>query len=151
MSYAQAMNSLAAAFRRSPPGARPRAGKVAGLTVRWRIVPLVFGIIALPALCAAQVHPEILIGCDGESNLVGRFNESRPYLLPASRFPGIEGYADGMPGFASLAEARPIEHFFPPDAQSKLVFVLVGADHGVAVWNDHGTGLMRAGETFLGS
>src|ERR1041385_6431788 len=81
-------------------------------------------------------HPEIVVACDAKGNLVARF-DAWPFRL--GRFPGMSGFAAGMPGFSSLWEALPEEALYPPDAQSDLAFVLVNVDEGMAVMNDHGT------------
>ena len=97
---------------------------------------------------AAQAHPEYFLGFDGSGKLVVKHDASRAHPLPGSRFPGIEGYADALPGVSTLLAAKPAEDFFPPDPTSKLEFVLLGADDGMAVWNDRGTGTMQPGQTF---
>ncbi len=106
----------------------------------------VFAVLASDS--AAQAHDEIVVGCNAAGKLVARFDETKLYPLPASPIPGIEGYAHALPGFASALDAKPGEDFFPPDPRSNLVFVLEGADEKTAVWNDHGTGPMSAGEIF---
>src|SRR5262245_45202049 len=83
---------------------------------------------ALAPRAAAQVHPEIVVGVNGAGKLVARYDEKKPYPLIASRFVGIEGYGDAIPGLSSLFEAKPNEDFFPPDPKSSLVLVLEGAD-----------------------
>jgi hypothetical protein len=105
----------------------------------------VFALLLQAAGAAIPGHPEIVVACDAKSNLVAQF-DSWPFRL--SRFPGVSGYAAGMPGFASLFEALPQEGLFPPDPQSDIVFVLVDADAGMAVLNDHGSAPMQPGESF---
>lgn len=102
----------------------------------------------LSPIALAQAHPELVVGCDSTGKLVATFDATKPHPLPASRFDGIEGYADAMPGFMSVFVAKPAEDLFPADPQSKLVFVLVDADAGITVWNDHGTAPMKPGDTF---
>ena len=97
---------------------------------------------------AAAAHQEIVVGCDSKSNLVAKFDNATPFPLAVSRFTGIEGYAEAIPGFSSAGLAEPDKDFFPLDAQANVVFVFEGADAGAAVWNDHGSGLMRPGEAF---
>ena len=111
---------------------------------RWLAVMLALAPCVVDALPG---HPEIVVACDSKSNLVAVF-DAGPLPLPVSRFPGMPGYADAMPGISSLFQATPEKGHFPPDPQSKIVFVFEGADEGMAVWNDHGSALMRAGETF---
>ena len=77
-----------------------------------------------------------------------RDDATAPFPLPASRFPGIEGYAEVFPGFSTAIGARAAADFLPVDPAADLVFVLEGADEGLAVWNDHGTATMKAGESF---
>lgn len=108
--------------------------------------PAILSALAPPA--AAQVHPELVVGCDAAQKLVVKFDAEKAYPLPASRFDGIDGYADAMPGFMSLFVARAGEDFFPADPQSNIEFVLVAADAGIAVLNDHGTGPMSVNQTF---
>ncbi len=103
---------------------------------------------ALAAHSAAQPHPEIVVGVDGSGRLVARVDPERLHPLAASRFPGIDGYADAFPGFSSLFEARPDDGLLLADPASSLEFVLLAADEGLAVWNDHGTGPMQVGESF---
>ena len=95
-----------------------------------------------------QLHPEFVIGSDKSGKLVVRFDASKPSPLPVSRFPGIDGYAEGLPGFLSLLEPMPEAGLTPPDPSSHIVFVLVGADEGIGVLNDHGSASMKIGETF---
>lgn len=105
----------------------------------------------LPAVAAAQVpsiHPEIQVGCDASGKLVVKFFASKPFPLAASRFPWTEGYADAVPGIATIYESVPDQGWFTADPASRLVMVLEGADDGITCWNDRGTGTMRAGETF---
>src|SRR6185503_15249183 len=66
----------------------------------------------------------------------------------ASRFVGIDGYADGIPGFYSLSAEMPDQGLFALDPAADVVLVLIGADEGIGVWNDRGSGLMRPGESF---
>ncbi len=103
---------------------------------------------ALASLAAAQAHPEFVVACDASSKLVVTFDAEKPYPLPASRLDGIEGYADAMPGFLSVFVVRKGENILPLDVKSDLEFVLVGADDGLRVLNDHGTGPMQIGEVF---
>jgi len=119
---------------------RPRAGPAA-----WLVV---LGALLLPAPCRAQAHPELLVGCDASGRLRVVFDSSAPYPLPASRFPGIEGYAEVFPGFSTAIGARAAADFLPVDPAADLVFVLTGADEGISVWNDHGTAPMTEGESF---
>ena len=117
----------------------------------WRPIPIIQVAALLAALApplAAQAHPELIVGCNGAGKLVVHFDDAKPYPLAASRFLGIEGYADAVPGFSSLLEAKPKNDVFPPDSKSNIVFIFEGADDGIVVWNDHGTGAMRPGETF---
>jgi hypothetical protein len=77
-----------------------------------------------------------------------RDDATAPFPLPGSRFPGIEGYAEVFPGFSTAIGARAAADFLPVDPAADLVFVLEGADQGLAVWNDHGTATMEPGEVF---
>jgi hypothetical protein len=98
---------------------------------------------------ATPAHAEITVGRDAKNRLVARFDAARSYPLEASRLIGIDGYAAGFPGFNSIFEERAGDAFFQLDPASSIEFVLVGADPGIAVWNDHGTGPMAVEETFL--
>ncbi len=105
-------------------------------------------VAAFPSLCAAQKHPEILVGHDGSGKLAVRIEGPSPIPLSASRFPGVDGYADAMPGYSSMFEAKEGDRLFKLDTQPDILFVLVDADEGVAAWNDRGTDRMRLGESF---
>lgn len=103
---------------------------------------------ALSSLAAGQAHPEFVVARDASNKLVVTFDAQKPYPLPASRLDGIDGYADAMPGFLSVFVVPKGESVFPLDVKSDLEFVLVGADEGLSVLNDHGTGPMKIGDAF---
>jgi hypothetical protein len=96
----------------------------------------------------AQSHPEIVVGRDAKGRLVARVDASRAFPLGPSRLVSVPGYADAMPGLNSTFVAKPDQDFYELDAASDLEFVLLAADAGLAVWNDHGTGPMKVGESF---
>ena len=98
---------------------------------------------------ATPAHAEITVGRDARNRLVARFDVERSYPLEPSRLIGIDGYAAGFPGFNSIFEERAGDDFFQILPDSLIEFVLVGADPGIAVWNDRGTGPMATGEAFL--
>jgi len=98
---------------------------------------------------ATPAHAEITVGRDAGNRLVARFDAERSYPLEPSRLIGIDGYAAGFPGFNSIFEERAGDACFQIDPDSLIEFVLVGADPGIAVWNDRGTGPMAVGEAFL--
>jgi hypothetical protein len=110
------------------------------------VCPAMLSVIS--SLAAAQSHPEFVVACDASNKLVVKFDAEKPYPLPASRLDGIEGYADAMPGFLSVFVVREGENILPLDLKSDLEFVLLGADDGLRVLNDHGTGPMQTGEVF---
>jgi len=105
-------------------------------------------VLAGCASLAAQAHPELVIACDAEGRLCVDFDDSAPFALPASRFPGVDGHADGMPGFLSRTEAAPSGERLPPDPRSDLEFVLLGADEGLGVYDDHGRAPLGTGGTW---
>ena len=106
----------------------------------------------LLALAAAPFqtppHPEIVVGRDAKGRLSARFDAARVFPLGPSRFVNVGGFAEAMPGLNSTFTARPDDDFFVLDEAADLEFVLVGADAGLEVWNDHGSGPMRTGESF---
>lgn len=113
-----------------------------------RLVPLGALLLSLAAHIGAQGHAELLVGCDASGRLRVRDDATAPFPLPASRFPGIEGYAEVFPGFSTALGARAAADLQPVDASADLVFVLESGDDGIAVWNDHGTATMKPGESF---
>lgn len=127
--------------------AKPKLAEVAALA----LLALLAGRRVAPRASAqaAPVHAEIRVGRDAENRLVVRFDAARAYPLEPSRLIGIDGYAAGFPGFNSLFEEKPGDDFHALDPAASIEFVLVGADPGIAVWNDHGTAPMAVGETFL--
>ena len=133
--------------RATCPTAPPRATGLAPGALR--LLPPALALAALLAAPAAgQAHPEILVGRDASGRLHAVFDASAPFALPASRFPGIDGYAEVFPGFSTAIGARATDDFQPVDPQAELSFVLAGADDGIAVWNDRGTAIMAEGQSF---
>jgi heavy metal-binding protein len=114
------------------------------------VATLLLALAAAPfqAPTPAPPHPEIVVGRDAKGRLVARFDGARVYPLGPSRFVNVVGFAEAMPGINSTFTARPDDDLFVLDEAADLEFVLVGADAGLAVWNDRGTGLMKAGESF---
>lgn len=105
-------------------------------------------IALLFALLAPQAHSEILVGRDERGALAVAFQGAQPFPLAASRFVGVDGYADGVPGLLSVTEPLPGVPLLGLDPAASIVLVLVGADEGIGVWNDRGTALMRPGDTY---
>ncbi|MFN0242285.1 MAG: hypothetical protein ACKVWV_05275 [Planctomycetota bacterium] len=105
-------------------------------------------IALLAAVVLVQGHPEMVVGRNAENELAIVVEGEQPFRLPASRFVGIEGYSDGAPGFRSLAEPTPDGKLVPIDPASNIEFVFLGADEGLFVFNDRGTGYMKPGEVF---
>jgi hypothetical protein len=105
-------------------------------------------LLALVASRVRQAHPEILVGHDAKNRLVARFDATRPFPLEPSRLIGIDGYAAGMPGLNTLFTEKTGDDLLQLDAAADVEFVLLRADPGIAVLNDHGSAPMRVGETF---
>lgn len=96
----------------------------------------------------AQAHAEIVIGADAAGRLRVVYDASQPFKLPASRFPGIDGYAEVFPGFSTVIGARAAADFVALEPRADIEFVLLGTDPGLTVWNDKGTAPMKPGESF---
>ena len=94
---------------------------------------------SLAAPLAAQAHPEIVVGCDADNRLVATYEREKPYPIPPSFLIGIDGYASAIPGLSTLFDAKPESGLLLLDPSADIEFVLLGADAGVGVWNDHGT------------
>jgi hypothetical protein len=108
-----------------------------------------FSILAavLASAVGAQAFAHgIEVGRTIQNRLAVIFEEEMPFELGESTFPGVPGFAEADPGFASLDAAA--EDLFPLQELSEIEFVLTGADPGIQVWDDRGDAPLAIGETF---
>lgn len=113
------------------------------------------GIILGVALGAAVevviwAHEEqvISVGQNAGGSLVIDSDFPQPVELPASIFPGINGYATGELAFHSTILDEPDLDFFQLVSTANFKFVLLAKDSGIEIWNDTGSAFMNVNETF---
>lgn len=98
---------------------------------------------ALGLICAAVVAPDlvlahgVLIGRSSSGQLRVVYRVPMPVGLPPSPFPGIKGFADFEPGFASVEVEEPENDLYFLNPGADIHFVLVGMDAGVQIVTDH--------------
>lgn len=103
-------------------------------------------IAATTASAGQALGHGISVGRTIQNQLAAVIEEPMPLPLGESTFPGVPGFADADPGFASLHEAE--GDLILLQELSEIEFVLLGADAGIQVWNDRGDAPMAIGETF---
>jgi len=94
-------------------------------------------------------HQEIVIGQSGAGQLKAHIDFTMPVELPVSPFPGFDGWADAMPGYASAFVDEPAEDLFQLPPGVNIVFILAAEDVGIHVWNDHGSAFLPVGGSFF--
>lgn len=100
-------------------------------------------------LALAHEEQVIVVGHTAAGALVVDSDFEQPVELPASIFPGIDGFAIGELAFHSLIADDPTNDFFQVSPAADFRFVLLAKDAGVEVWNDTGSGFMRTNESFF--
>lgn len=128
---------LASVRRRSFPGS------LVGLSVLAAVAA------ASPLAMADKDHAEIIIGRNAAGQLRAMLDFPMPVELPENVFPGMVGWTDFLPGFASAFFDQPAIDLYMPDANSEIEFVLVSIGPGLNVLNDTGSGFMTAGQSYL--
>jgi hypothetical protein len=113
---------------------------------RFSYAYIVASTLVNAAACADEADINIFRSAQGR--LVCEVEAPQPYPLPRSVFPGIDGWAAAELGIHSADHSHPDKGLFQLDKNVDLHFVLVHADPGVRVLNDHGSGWMIPGETF---
>jgi hypothetical protein len=91
---------------------------------------------------------DVMIGHTADGRLAVLIEAPQPLPLPVSIFPGIPGWANAELGFHSAFKDFPEEDFFALPDTVDVRFMLVSADPGVRLLNDHGSAWMLPGETF---
>jgi autotransporter-associated beta strand protein len=117
---------------------------------------LVVLFIALTVLNVShgRAEDDVLVGHTAGGRIKARAEFPPPFLLPASIYQGISGFASGDLGFHSAYDvtqddpAGDFYHFSAP-YNSNFEFILLANDPGMDVWNDHGSGFMSPGQTFF--
>ena len=111
-----------------------------------RLSTLIAASVGLLASTGLALAHGINVGRTIDNRLAVSFEETMPFPLPESTFPGVPGFAESGPGFSSLHE--PEGDLLLLEPLSEIEFVLIGADPGMQVWNDRGDAPMAVGETF---
>ncbi len=105
--------------------------------------------LSAPAFGRGGTHPEVQVAQDAAGRIVAGLPFEMPVELPDSIFPGFPGWADSVPGFASVFVADPDNGVFLPNPDSQLEFLVTDIDTGLGLLNDHGSAFMSVGETFF--
>lgn len=101
-----------------------------------RLWAIVFVALIGPVVQHACAHG-VSIGRSAVGQLRVIYRVAMPVLLRPSPFPGINGWADAEPGFASVEVEDPGNDLYFLNPNCDIHFVLVGMDPGVQIVTDH--------------
>lgn len=102
-----------------------------------------------PAHADGPDHAEVQIGQSASGRLKAGVAFTLPVQTPRSIFPGFPGWADSLPGFASVFLSEPDHDLFPPDPLANLEILVTAIDDDLHLLNDQGTGFVSVGDTLL--